>query len=119
MANTNLSARIICVANFANQVAEPRTVFGPVATYPPTILSLLRNPALPWSDGSLGMGDASTAMSSVEDCAEREGSVFSVSNAVRAAHALPHGRSGSSRIRVADCSTQSAKPGAGKSLVAV
>src|SRR3954462_1589784 len=73
MANTNLSARNVCVANIANQVAEPRTVFGLAAIYPPTVLSLPRNPALPRPDGSLGMGDAPTAMASVEVWAVREG----------------------------------------------
>jgi len=91
MANTNLSARNVCVANIANQVAEPRTVFGLAAIYPPTVLSLPRNPALPRPDGSLGMGDAPTAMASVEVWAVREGSVFTGSS-VRSARALPHER---------------------------
>jgi hypothetical protein len=122
MANTNLSARNICVANLADQVAEPRMVFGTATVYPPTVLSLPRNPALPWSDGSLGMGDSATAMASVEVRAEREGSVCSVS-AVRSVHALPHERSGSARIRmampIASKRSVFAKRSAGTLLVAV
>ncbi|MBX9677438.1 MAG: hypothetical protein K2X38_01655 [Gemmataceae bacterium] len=122
MAHTNLSARIICVANIADQVAEPRMVFGTAAIYPPTVLSLPRNPALPWSEGSLDMGDAPTAMASVEVWADREGSVFSAST-VRSVHALPHGRSESPKTRMAMPTAAKrptfAKQGSGKSLVAV
>jgi hypothetical protein len=95
MANTNLSARNLCVANIANQVAEPRTVFGPAAIYPPTVPSLPRNLVLPTSGGSLGMGDTPTAMASVEVWAVCEGSAISASS-VRSIHALPHERGASS-----------------------
>jgi len=115
MANTNLSARNLFVANVANQVAEPRTVFGPAAIYPPTVPSLPRNLVLSRSGGSLGMGDAPTAMASVEVWAVCEGSAISAFS-VRSVHALPHGLR---KITSAAKRRQSTKRSASTLLVAI